>query len=57
MKQNRSALSGITPYIYGTTRLGDKKIPREQRIEVARSAEQVDCPCCKRKFFEFLDGD
>jgi hypothetical protein len=33
-----SALSGITPYIYGTTRLGDSEIPREERLKVARAA-------------------
>jgi predicted aldo/keto reductase-like oxidoreductase len=38
MLKNKSALDGITPYIYGTTRLGDGSIPREQRIEVARAA-------------------
>lgn len=38
MPQNSTALSGISPYIYGTTRLGDKNIPRERRIEVARAA-------------------
>lgn len=33
-----TALSGITPYIYGTTRLGDSGIPREERLKVARAA-------------------
>ncbi len=32
------ALETITPFIYGTTRLGDSKIPREERIQVARAA-------------------
>ena len=41
MSKNGSALNGITPYIYGTTRLGDKKIPRQQRLEVARAAMQA----------------
>lgn len=41
MSNNGSALVGITPYIYGTTRLGDKKIPRQQRLEVARAAMQA----------------
>lgn len=35
---NTSALAGITPYMYGTTRLGDEKLPREQRLAVARAA-------------------
>jgi predicted aldo/keto reductase-like oxidoreductase len=38
MRRNESALEGITPYIYGTTRLGDGKIPREERIKVALAA-------------------
>ena len=38
MSNNLSALNGITPYIYGTTRLGDEKIPRAERIKVARAA-------------------
>ena len=41
MSNNGSALVGITPYIYGTTRLGDEKIPRQQRLEVARAAMQA----------------
>ena len=27
-----------------------------QRIDVARACENVDCPCCRRKDFEFLEG-
>ncbi len=38
MSNSRSALNGITPYIYGTTRLGHDKIPREERIKVAHAA-------------------
>lgn len=38
MSKNLSALNTITPYIYGTTRLGDGKIPRLQRLKVARAA-------------------
>jgi hypothetical protein len=38
MSNNRSAFQDITPYIYGTTRLGDEKIPRAERIKVAHSA-------------------
>ncbi len=38
MSNNGSALNGITPYIYGTTRLGDDSIPREERIKVAHAA-------------------
>lgn len=41
MSNNRSALNGITPYIYGTTRLGDDKIPREERLKVARAAMEA----------------
>ncbi len=38
MSKNRSVLDGITPYIYGTTRLGDEKIPRDERLTIAREA-------------------
>ena len=38
MPAQRSALSEITPYIYGTTRLGDDSIPRRERLRVARAA-------------------
>lgn len=38
MSSHTIALSDITPYIYGTTRLGDSGIPREERLAVARSA-------------------
>ncbi|HEQ71159.1 MAG TPA: hypothetical protein ENN69_01605 [Spirochaetia bacterium] len=31
-------LRDITPYVYGTTRLGDEAIPEEERITVARAA-------------------
>jgi aryl-alcohol dehydrogenase-like predicted oxidoreductase len=34
-------LNEITPFIYGTTRLGDEKIPRQQRIAVARAAMEA----------------
>lgn len=33
-----SGLNGITPFIYGTTRLGDDKLSREQRLQVAQAA-------------------
>jgi hypothetical protein len=33
-------LSDLPPYIYGTTRLGDEKIPFEERVNVARAAMQ-----------------
>ena len=46
-------LDAVSPYLLKL----DLWTNQLQRIEVARSAEQVDCPCCKRKFFEFLDGD
>jgi predicted aldo/keto reductase-like oxidoreductase len=38
MSKSRSALNEMTPYIYGTTRLGDDSIPREERIKVACAA-------------------
>jgi len=38
MINNKSALNEITPYVYGTTRLGDAKIPREERIKIAHAA-------------------
>ncbi len=38
MANHRSALSDITPYIYGTTRLGHSQTPREERLAVARAA-------------------
>lgn len=38
MSNNNSALAGITSYIYGTTKLGDEKVPREERLKVARVA-------------------
>jgi hypothetical protein len=31
-------LTDITPYVYGTTRLGDEKIPFEDRVEMAKAA-------------------
>jgi aryl-alcohol dehydrogenase-like predicted oxidoreductase len=33
-------LADLPPYIYGTTRLGDEKIPFEERVRVARAAMQ-----------------
>jgi len=33
-----SLLSDLSPYVYGTTRLGDEQIPFEQRVAVARAA-------------------
>jgi len=38
MDDNPDALNEITPYIYGTTRLGDEKIPLEERLRVAHAA-------------------
>jgi predicted aldo/keto reductase-like oxidoreductase len=38
MVNDKAALSEITPYIYGTTRLGDETIPRGERLRVARNA-------------------
>lgn len=31
-------LMDLPPYIYGTTRLGDDKIPFDERVKVARAA-------------------
>ena len=31
-------LTDLAPYIYGTTRLGDEKIPFEERVSIARAA-------------------
>jgi predicted aldo/keto reductase-like oxidoreductase len=38
MSNVSSALNGITSYIYGTTRLGDEAIPREERMNIAHAA-------------------
>jgi predicted aldo/keto reductase-like oxidoreductase len=35
-------LTDISPYVYGTTRLGDDKIPFADRVKVARSAMDAD---------------
>src|SRR5215208_17565 len=36
-------LTDLPPYIYGTTRLGDDKIPFDERVSIARAAmEGVD---------------
>jgi aryl-alcohol dehydrogenase-like predicted oxidoreductase len=41
--QKSELLTDLSPYIYGTTRLGDEKIPFEDRVNVARAAmEGVD---------------
>ena len=38
MTEFQSAIDGITPYVYGTTRLGDSNIPYEERLNIARAA-------------------
>ena len=38
MSPAKTPFDDITPYIYGTTRLGDSKIPREARVKIARAA-------------------
>lgn len=38
MAQSKSALQRITPFVYGTTRLGDNKIPFEERLKTAHAA-------------------
>jgi len=35
-------LTDISPYVYGTTRLGDDKLPFAERVAVARSAMDAD---------------
>ena len=35
-------LADITPYVYGTTRLGDDKIPFVDRVKMARTAMEAD---------------
>ena len=31
-------LTDLSPYIYGTTRLGDEKIPFDERVNIAKAA-------------------
>ena len=38
MSDSNKDFEEITPYIYGTTRLGDEQIPRKERIDVAYAA-------------------
>jgi predicted aldo/keto reductase-like oxidoreductase len=38
MSNNQSAFDGITPFIFGTTRLGDESLAREERLKVAKAA-------------------
>jgi predicted aldo/keto reductase-like oxidoreductase len=38
MSDKPQLLTDLPPYIYGTTRLGDEKIPFEERVRVARAA-------------------
>jgi hypothetical protein len=35
---NTNVMKSISPYIYGTTRLGDEQIPSEERVNVASAA-------------------
>lgn len=35
-------LSDVSPYVYGTTRLGDAKIPFDDRVKVARTVMNAD---------------
>ena len=37
-QENAALLNDLTPYIYGTTRLGDGSIPFEDRVKLARAA-------------------
>jgi predicted aldo/keto reductase-like oxidoreductase len=39
---NKKLLTDIPPYVYGTTRLGDDKLPFDERIQVARAAMNAD---------------
>ncbi|MEP7356786.1 MAG: hypothetical protein ABI847_06065, partial [Anaerolineales bacterium] len=34
-------LADLSPYIYGTGRLGDEKIPFDERVRVARAAMEA----------------
>ncbi len=38
---NSQLLNDLSPYIYGTTRLGDEKIPFDDRVSVARRAMEA----------------
>lgn len=38
MSEKSQLLTDLPPYIYGTTRLGDEKIPFDDRVRVARAA-------------------
>ena len=38
MVNNNNNFNEITPYIYGTTRLGDDNISQKERIEIALAA-------------------
>ncbi len=42
MTDDKPALNGITPYICGTTRLGDLSLPHADRLQVARAALQAE---------------
>ena len=41
MKQNELHLPNPSPYIYGTTRLGDNKIPFDERVNIAMMAMEA----------------
>jgi len=38
LAENSMGLSDVTPYVYGTTRLGNNQIPFEERVHLARTA-------------------
>ena len=38
LSNNASLLNDVSPYVYGTTRLGDDQFPFDERVRVARSA-------------------
>ena len=38
MLKNKSAFHDITPFVFGTTRLGDENVPHPQRLQVALAA-------------------
>src|SRR5512143_3961446 len=42
MIDKTNLLTDLSPYIYGTTRLGDDKIPFEERVETAREAMKAN---------------
>src|SRR5688572_321077 len=40
-RQNTATISDLSPYVYGTTRLGDAKLAFSERVAIAREAMQA----------------